>query len=115
MGRFKIFCGSTLIGWSDLEAGDPSMGVAFGLFLPTSAYADFQGSPIENQNHTSLSITTAENTPIEASGGIHIEDLSSQLDEQAIEITALGMESAAYKSLFPEHVLAYKRQFHNVG
>ncbi|MFK4135294.1 hypothetical protein ACI2KR_23890 [Pseudomonas luteola] len=111
MRRFKVFCGSTLIGWSDLEAGDPSMGVAFGQFIPTSAYADFQGLPIESQSHTSLSITTAENTPIEASGGIHIEDLLSQLGEQAIEITALGIESTAYESLFPEHVLAYKRQF----
>lgn len=111
MRRFKVFRGTTLIGWSDLEAGDPPMGVAFGQLLPTNAYSDFQGSSIDSQSHKSLSITTAENSPVEASGGIYIEDLSSELGEKAIEITALGIESSAYASLFPEHELAYKRQF----
>lgn len=111
MRRFKVFSGPTLIGWSDLEAGDPPMGVVFGQLPPTDAYADFQGSSIESQRHKSLSITTAENTPVEASGGIHIEDLSSELGKQAIEIIAFGIESTTYESLFPEHVSAYKRQF----
>ena len=115
MRRFKIFSGSILIGWSNLEAGDPPMGVAFGQFFPTTEYTEIQGSIIasneSSQIHLSLSASTAENTPLEATGGISIADLSAEFGDEAIEVSVLGIESSAYEILFPEHVLAYKRQF----
>ena len=115
MRRFKIFSGSTLIGWSDLEAGDPPMGVAFGQLFPTNAYAEIQDLIITSnegsQIHLTLSASTAENTPIEAAGGIFIADLSPEFGDEGIEISVLGIESSVYEKLFPEHVLAYKRQF----
>jgi len=39
MRRFSIYSGPLLVGWSDLEAGDPPMGVASGKFIPADAYA----------------------------------------------------------------------------
>ncbi len=115
MRRFKIFSGQTLIGWSNLEAGDPPMGVAFGQLLPTAEYAEIRSSIIAKnesaQDTLSLSARTAENTNLEALGGIHITDFSAELGEESIEVTVLGIESSMYEKLFPEHVLAYKRQF----
>ena len=39
MPRFEVWHHAQLIGWSELESGDPPMGVAFGLFIPAPAYA----------------------------------------------------------------------------
>jgi hypothetical protein len=36
---FDIFHGDVLFGRSELESGDPPMGVAFGQFEPTDAFA----------------------------------------------------------------------------
>ncbi|MDM8350880.1 hypothetical protein P8H27_18555 [Pseudomonas sp. sp1636] len=115
MRRFKILSGQTLIGWSDLEAGDPPMGVAFGQFIPITSYDKIQASIIASneldQYHLSLSAKTAENLNLEATGGIHITDLSTEFGGEAIEVSVLGIESSVYEKLFPEHVLAYKNQF----
>ena len=115
MRRFKIFSGQTLIGWSDLEAGDPPMGVAFGQFIPTATYAEVQNSIIasneSDQCCLSLSAKTAEDVHLEATGGIHITDLSTELGSESIEISVLGIEFAVYEILFSEHVSAYKKQF----
>jgi hypothetical protein len=40
--RFEVYSHSELIGWSELEHRDPSMGVAFGRFVPTPAYSKCQ-------------------------------------------------------------------------
>jgi hypothetical protein len=88
MRRFKILSGQTLIGWSDLEAGDPPMGVAFGQLIPTATYAKIQDSIIasneSDQESLSLSAKTAEDVHLEATGGIHITDLSFEFGAEAI-------------------------------
>ncbi len=40
--RFEVKLGSEIIGFSELERGDPPMGVASGRFVPTPAYASIQ-------------------------------------------------------------------------
>ena len=39
---YRILCNGTLIGHSDLEGEDPGMGVAYGRFVPTTGYEQFQ-------------------------------------------------------------------------
>ena len=36
--RFEVLSGDTRIGWSELEFGDPPMGVAHGRFYPSDFY-----------------------------------------------------------------------------
>ena len=38
MHRFEVLANSELIGHTELERGDPPMGVAFGIFLAQAAY-----------------------------------------------------------------------------
>lgn len=42
MPRFEAFSNGQHIGWSDLELGDPPMGVAFGVFVPAPGYSIIQ-------------------------------------------------------------------------
>jgi hypothetical protein len=37
----QVLAGDTVIGWSELECGDPPMGVAFGVLHPNTEYALF--------------------------------------------------------------------------
>jgi hypothetical protein len=40
--RFEVKLGNEIIGFSELEGGDPPMGVASGRFVPTPAYTSIQ-------------------------------------------------------------------------
>lgn len=40
--RFEVLSGDVVIGWSDLEYGDPPMGVAHGRLEVTAAYASLK-------------------------------------------------------------------------
>src|SRR5215470_17715926 len=40
--RFIVKLGKEIVGFSELESGDPPMGEAFGRFVPTAAYKSIQ-------------------------------------------------------------------------
>jgi len=112
MARFDIYFEETVIGSSELESGDPPMGVAFGRFVPNSEYKHFHGSVVsKSQVAHALSVRSATGEVLEVSGGVHIEDHSSELGPEGIEVSVLGIARPAYEALFPEHVAAYERQF----
>jgi len=114
MLRFEIFSNGQRIGWSDLELGDPPMGVAFGVFVPSPDYSSFQqqirASTQRDQRHFNFAVHIVEGRQIRASG-VSIADYSADCGPDAIEITVLGIEYPDYGEIFPAHVDAYRHQF----
>jgi hypothetical protein len=100
MARFDIYRGEELIGSSDLEFGDPPLGVAFGKFIPNDRYGP------GNAADSALCIRTASGVSIESSGGVYIQ---GELDD--MEVAVLGIPYPEYETLFPEHVAAHERRF----
>lgn len=113
MPTFEVYYANMLVGFSDLENGDPPMGVAFGQFKPTDAYRTIQKQFIENhsdQASLELTVRTADNETIQCAG-IGILDYSPEAGEECIELNVLGISYPAYEELFPQHVARYEQQF----
>lgn len=113
MAVFEVYSGSMLVGHSNLEHGDPPMGVAFGRFVPNEAYATIQHQCIENQSDQSLLslvVKTPQGETIECAG-VGILDYSRDVGEEGIEINVLGIPYPAYEILFPKHVALYDERF----
>jgi len=117
--RFEVKLGNEIIGFSELEGGDPPMGVASGRFVPTPAYTSIQPHCIEHREHwlsiPELMVGLAGGVPIECGGGVQIVDFSPELGEAGIEISLLGVPYPLYAELFPHHVEAYKNRFTKPG
>jgi len=119
MPRFEVFSSASLVGWSELELGDPPMGVAVGRFLPAPGYVTIQsvvvaaaGGSLPEDLH--LSIRGSDGMTLQSCAGVHIADYSAELGPEGQEVSILGVPYPDYKSLFPEHVAAYERQFQHV-
>jgi hypothetical protein len=112
--RFAIKLGADVIGFSELESGDPPMGVASGRFMPTPAYSSVRQCaerPDQGASITGLVVETPEGVSIECSGGIQIIDLSPDLGDNGRHIFLNGIVRPSYSELFPQHVEAYRKQF----
>jgi hypothetical protein len=105
MPRFEILAGSVVIGHSELEHVDPSMGVAGGKFLPSPAYARIQASVVaareSSQAHLSLVARLVGGRELPAQGGVWIGDYSAELGAEEIEVEVLGIGHPLYAELFP--------------
>jgi hypothetical protein len=111
--KFSIYSNNVLVGHSELEFGDPPMGVAFGKFEPSDAYANIRQDCSNNhadQSNLYLSAQTPEGLVIPCAS-VGILDYSNELDESFIEVNVLGIEYPMYEVLFPQHVAAYEQQF----
>ena len=112
--RFEVKLGSEIIGFSDLERGDPPMGVASGRFVPTPDYASIQSYCIRHREHwvaiPALVVGVAGGVTIECRGDVQIIDFSPELGEAGIEIHLNGVTNPPYSELFRHHVEAYKKQ-----
>jgi len=115
MTQFHIYSRGRLIGWSELEFGDPPMGVAFGKFIPAPAYTSIQSQVVsltgKDQACLDLSARLPNGEALEAVGGVCIADYSVEAGEDGLEVSVLGISYPAYEHLFPHHVAAYERQF----
>ena len=115
MYRFHVFFENTLIGWTNLEVGDPPMGVAMGKFIATSKYVEIQPFVISaterNEQFPSLTVRQADGTVLQSSAAIELLDYSPDLGHDGIEISVFGITFPPYELLFPEHVAAYEHQF----
>jgi hypothetical protein len=104
MARFEVYSGDTLIGWSELESGDPPMGVAFGRFMPGPEYQRIQprvvAGPHQHQSDLALSVRTLAGSVLLATGGVHITDHSAELGPEGIEVSVLGMIEPSYETVF---------------
>jgi hypothetical protein len=114
MGGFAVFASEVLIGHSDLETGDPPMGVASGRFWPLPAFDGIRSKCIAAregcQDHLALSIRLPNGLPLPAEHGVSILDYSSELGPDGLEVHAVGIAYPLYEALFPEHVAAYAKQ-----
>ena len=114
MPRFHIYSEDSLVGWSELELGDPPMGVAFGKFIPAPAYAAIQSSIVDSDKKDKavllLSARLSDGTQLEAVG-VCITDYSADLGPDGLEVSVLGITKPAYTRLFQDHIAAYELQF----
>ena len=113
MPTFEVYYANTLVGYSDLESGDPPMGVAFGQFVPAEGYQAIRKQCIENhadQTALRLTVRTPRNETIQCAG-VAILDYSQDAGEQFIELNVLGISYPPYEELFPHHVARYEQQF----
>jgi hypothetical protein len=119
--RFTVKLVGHIVGYSELEGGDPPMGVASGKFVPTAAYEAIQPYCLMKQAEGPEGMLTLEGVEgltvemergeqIECSGGVHIMDFS-ELGEPLIEVHVNGIPYPQYGEIFPHHVDAYKNQF----
>lgn len=120
MHRFEIYSGPTLIGWSELERGDPPMGCADGRFLPSPHYTSIQAAVVSSggseQSALHLSVRLAETGEVlELVGGVSLLDFSAELGADEMEVSALGLAYPRYGELFPHHVAAYDAMFKKAG
>ena len=115
MPRFEISCQSILLGWTDFEAGDPPMGVAWGRFIPSPGYAGIQrtivAATMGRAESPQLSARVAGGPTLDSTGGVHISDYSLEFGAEGLEVQILGLSHPPYETLFPEHVAAYEAQF----
>lgn len=118
--RFEIYSGSTLVGWSELERGDPPMGCAEGRFLPSPHYTFIQAAVVSSaggdQSALRLSVRLAETGEVlDFVGGVRLLDFSAELGADEMEVSTLGLGCPRYGELFPYHVAAYEAMFKKAG
>lgn len=115
MKLFAVYSHELLIGYSELETGDPPMGVVSGKFRPVADYERVQHAVVaareSSQSGLGLSVRTSVDVAIQAAGGVHILDCSDELVPEEIEITVLCLDSVLYEELFPHHLAAYDARF----
>ncbi|WP_409308914.1 hypothetical protein [Pectobacterium sp. B1J-3] len=101
---FEIRKGNKIIGFSELEFGDPPMGFVHGAFKPTQFY-----SPNADKTGCKLFIRGTDEEI--ANDFIVIEDISEELGEPFIEVTILVSTAEIYEKFFKHHLDAYEKQF----
>src|SRR5688572_3573221 len=113
MTKLLVYSSGSLVGQSELERGDPPMGVAVGEFVPNEAYVSIKPHCTSNhadQSTLALSVRSESGAEIPCIG-VSILDYSSQSEGSYIELNVIGIDSSLYSSLFPHHVAAYEKQF----
>lgn len=104
------------IGKSALEAGDPPMCCAEGVFFPSEGFGSFRASVSPEKDNDpeilrwlGLSISISDGTPIECVDVVLFEfDMKEGVE---LYVDAIGIGYPPYEELFPEHVRLYKSQF----
>jgi hypothetical protein len=104
---FEIRSEDKTIGVSELEFGDPPMGIVHGSLRPTQFY-----SPDADTTGCKLFIRETDEEII--CGFIAIEDFSQELGEPAIAITVLVSDSKEYGKFFKHHVDMYEKNLTDI-
>ena len=104
MTSYSVFFGATLIGHSDLETHDPSMGVAIGKFRPTPEYATLRSACIaawaeRSQERLGLRVETSDGEVLPAQGGVMLHDAAG-LPLSEVEVEVAGIPSPFHKRVF---------------
>lgn len=114
MNRFYVYSKQALIGHTALETGDPPMGVASGHLEPSDEYLNIQALVIAGREATQEQFEFSVRQPngdLLPNIGINIQDYSSELGPEEIEISVVGIPYPLYEELFPSHVESYKNQY----
>ena len=106
--RYEVLTREGVIGWSELEHGDPPSGLAYGRFHPSDLYRSSSHAGPDADLHARPAKT---DKLFRATDGVFIEDHSSDHGPDAIEVSVVGLDADTYELLFPEHLEVYERQF----
>jgi len=130
--KVEVLAKNEVIGHSDMQHGDPPMGVVMGKFVPNENYLKYQNLVREYQLYNGtyghqdmdklqvlqgkvdaldLQARTPHGEMLQPSGGIHITDLSVELDEEEMEVAILGLSHETYKKYFQSFIDEYENQF----
>lgn len=124
---YKLIHQDKVIGYSELESGDPPMGVAFGVFIPIDSinpFEYFKSLPNPGDQYIreideeysflfmglnkEFRIFNSQN--IEITGvGLSIEGMESE----PYTLTIMGIDSALYQTEFPLQCKSYKLMYGN--
>ena len=112
---FKIYIDNEIIGYSELECGDPAMGVAFAILCATEAYNNYQqifiDRDFEKIERLNLYAIAEDGIKFEPVGGVAILDYSMEIGEEEIEVSLLGLHWEIYQKYFPHHIEADENHF----
>jgi hypothetical protein len=113
---FEIYAGAAVVGHSELELGDPPMGVAFGKFIAAEGYQHIRHECQTNHaDQTALALRARSPSgdwlPCAGVGILDYSDHTDDGDAPYVEVTVLGIPYPLYGELFPAHVAAYETQF----
>lgn len=110
---FRIFYNGEWIGSSDLETGDPPMGVAMGRFFPEPCYFEYQHIFRkfwdESQDHLDI-VTVQPSGEILPASATRIDD-HPEIEASDISVRVFGIEADLYKELFHGHWDAYNNSY----
>ncbi len=113
--KFHVFAKGDLVGETELEYGDPPMGVAFGAMMPTDEYMKYQSifeeKDFEKIESLDLRVVSKDGKALEPCAGIAVEDFSKEMGETCIEVSVLGLDGIIYEEQFSHHIAAYESQF----
>ena len=109
MRRFLVRAAGDVVGWSQLETGDPAMGVASGAFIPNERYHRDEHAVSDGHAPKGLAVTTQDGREVGPNLGVAITDLGPDQLDDPLWIDVLGLDSELYRDLFPELYDAYWR------
>ncbi|MEO3681491.1 hypothetical protein ABHN84_04205 [Shewanella vesiculosa] len=101
---YEIRINDVVIGTTNLEGGDPPMGFVFGTVTPTENY-EFLSGVVKAELYEE-----GRDTEIKCES-ISFEDLTKEMGEMCIEVTALIDSYEEYDKYFKLHREAYEKQF----
>lgn len=100
--EYQILFEGKVIGVTKLEAADPPMGFVSGAVNPTNDYQ-------KDLDQNLLSLTRSD--VVINCESISIEDLSEEMGETCIEVTALLESSDEFEKHFKHHSENYENQY----
>ena len=104
--QVEIFHDGTLVGRSTLDAADPPMGVASGLFEPSPSYepkahaGKIEGTYNPNGADLPFVVQSADHGSVECQA-VFIQDYSEGLNERHVSV--LGIPYPDYETFFGEY------------
>lgn len=111
--KYEIFYKEILIGHSDLEFGDPPMGVAFGKFDPVSEFENVRERISATESHTpsNVILTICDPKSVKRiASPASIFAFSGNVPDE-LEVNVLSIPYPMYEEWFPEHVSEYNNRF----
>ncbi|URD60473.1 hypothetical protein M8312_11870 [Sphingomonas sp. KRR8] len=104
--KVQIYHEGKLVGHSNLDATDPPMGVATGLFEPSASYepkvhaGEIEGTHNPSGANLTYVVESAEHGAVECQA-VFIQDYSDSLNERQVSI--IGIPSPDYENCFEEY------------